>query len=1061
MRRCPKCGAPSLDTHQFCPGCGGDLRQAAPTEEGSDVYLGMTIGGKFVLRELIGTGGMGKVYRADQVGVGRTVAVKIMHRHLLGDETAAARFTNEARASSQLNHPNSISVLDFGQTEVGILYIVMEYLRGRSLDRVLEKEFPIPFGRVASILCQAMDAVDAAHKLNIIHRDLKPENVFLEQTGGDDFVKVLDFGVAKMLDLEDRTITTPGLVPGTPEYMSPEQARGEPLDPRSDVYSLGVILYELITGTVPFRGASALATMMSHVQDPPQPPSKRAPDRKIPDALDAIVLWALAKRHEERIATAAQFRDILGAWAEVAGLWPAEEERRATKTSVLLKYFTQDQLQHVGAGERRPEVLSRPTMPKLQAPRLPDGPRAEAVLAGRDKERRRLDAFLRSERPGRVLHIQGTSGMGRSRLIEDALARARELGMRAIHARPGLGWAPTVLGPALQVALGCLGIAETHATGEEVLQAAGKLGVEGEEIGGLLELLGLGSHLAEATSESRRRERQSALRHVVQRAAARGSLLVVCEEIDRYDLPSREMLLSLAAAPSKEQVAIIITHAPELAQLWPPEVEALELAPLSGDASAALVRGLFEQGQTLDPDLVERVCRVGRGHPLFLEHLAYGEVHEGLREPPEKLADLIAMRIEHLPQAERHLLQWMAVVNDWLAPGGLSAISGEPVDAAALERLAQRGMLRAAGRRFAFAHHLVASVVYSSIPAEVRRKIHAAVAAYLRQLDASSASIAFHSYEADEGPAAVEALDRAGAWAARCLDLAGASQHYSRALNVVRGEWGRGRVREGELDQMAVGLARKLAAVLREVGDAVAARGVLEETLSVAAGDDASRAGLRLDLGRFDLETGNLQRAARHLELALVDAESAKDEWLLGEIKRELARAVGLLQDRERGSKLLHEALEHSRRAAGKRAEAPWNTLLEVANICVQIGFGGRARGYLLDALQQAESERSLLGKLQAVARMAELHQSASEWGEAEIRLGQALDLVGQLGDRTRRARLLTELGKVHRIQGNVEQGRRTLDSAVRVARAIAWWEGLKRAEAEIEMLRYAKPQAL
>ncbi len=260
---------------------------------------------------------------------------------------------------------------------------------------------------------------------------------------------------------------------------------------------------------------------------------------------------------------------------------------------------------------------------------------------------------------------------------------------------------------------------------------------------------------------------------------------------------------------------------------------------------------------------------------------------------------------------------------------------------------------------------------------------------------------------------------------------------------------------------MAVGLARKLAAVLREVGDAMAARGVLEETLSVAAGDDASRAGLRLDLGRFDLETGNLQRAVRHLELALVDAQSAKNDWLLGEVNRELARAVGLLQDRERASTLLLESLDHSRRAAGKRGEAPWATLLEVANICVQIGFGGRAHGYLLDALQQAESDRSLLGKLQAVVRMAELHQAESEWGEAEIRLGQALDLAGQLGDRTRRVRLLTELGKVHRIQGDVEKGRRALENAVRVARTIGWWEGHKRAEAGIEMLRYALPQAL
>jgi len=262
----------------------------------------------------------------------------------------------------------------------------------------------------------------------------------------------------------------------------------------------------------------------------------------------------------------------------------------------------------VSAGQQ--EMLPRPTAPKLQAARPAEGPRAESPLVGRDKERRRLDAFLRNDKPGRVLHLQAAPGMGRSRLVSDAMARAHELGMRVVHARPGLGWAPAVLGAVQQVALGCLELRETHATAEEVLQAAGTLGVEAEEIGGLLELFGLSSHLSEIEPESRRRERQAALRHLVYRAAAKGPLLILCEEIERYDGPSREMLLALAAAPFKERLALLITHAPDLAQLWPPEVESLTLPPLTEEASAALVRGLFERGQELDPDLVE--TRTGR-----------------------------------------------------------------------------------------------------------------------------------------------------------------------------------------------------------------------------------------------------------------------------------------------------------------------------------------------------------------------------------------------------------------------------------------------------------------
>src|SRR5579863_1239836 len=197
MRLCPQCGTACDATHKFCPACGFPIGKVAASAD--DPLIGRTLPGGFLILELIGIGGMGRVYRAEQTTLGRTVAVKIIHPHLVGEENAAARFITEARAASRLNHPNSVGIIDFGKTADGQLYLVMEYLRGRDLARVTYEDGALPFRRIVSVMRQVLAALAEAHHLGIIHRDLKPENVILEpMRSGGDFVKVVDFGLAKM-----------------------------------------------------------------------------------------------------------------------------------------------------------------------------------------------------------------------------------------------------------------------------------------------------------------------------------------------------------------------------------------------------------------------------------------------------------------------------------------------------------------------------------------------------------------------------------------------------------------------------------------------------------------------------------------------------------------------------------------------------------------------------------------------------------------------------------------------------------------------------------------------
>ncbi len=317
MLLCPTCRTAYPPGTARCPRDGGMLRDArAMSEEAMDPLVGRTIAGRYEIVERLGVGGMGTVYRARQRGLVRDVAIKILKREVSTNPDAVARFQREAKAMSLLAHPNTVRVFDFGQTADGLLYLSMEVLEGETLGERFRYQPQLPPEEAVAVTRQILASLHEAHSKGIVHRDMKPDNIFLASVEGheDIVVKVLDFGIAKAWTGEarlDQHETQAGTVFGTPRYMSPEQAQGHPLDPRSDLYSVGILLYQMLCGAPPFEDDDAVVVMAKHIRERPAPVRRRAPQAPIPAALERVVDKALQKDPSLRFQDARAFEEAL------------------------------------------------------------------------------------------------------------------------------------------------------------------------------------------------------------------------------------------------------------------------------------------------------------------------------------------------------------------------------------------------------------------------------------------------------------------------------------------------------------------------------------------------------------------------------------------------------------------------------------------------------------------------------------------------------------------------------------------------------------------------------
>ncbi|MGB5697531.1 MAG: protein kinase, partial [Polyangiales bacterium] len=856
MRLCHQCGASIEVSARFCSACG------APSDEQSgggaaDPLIGRVVGGSYLLQEVVGVGGMGRVYRAEQSTLGRTVAVKVIHPHLLGDEQTVARFYQEARASSRLNHPNSVSIIDFGRTDDGILYLAMEFLSGKDLALVMHEEGPLAVERVCNILINTLDALGEAHELGIVHRDLKPENIIVRPLrSGEDLVKVVDFGLATIVGKES-SITKPGLVCGTPDYMSPEQGRGDAVDGRGDLYALGVVLFELLVGRLPYIDDTPTRVVLRHLNDPIPDPREENPSGHIPDRLAEVTMKALAKSPSHRYQLARDMQEAL------RGVLDDLEGRRASVTpcptcgapASLAQNFCGE------CGARlagfAPSIGSNRSLRPSFYPPLG----SQRDFVGRAEELRKIREHRHQAAQGaHWVHVFGEPGVGKTRFLTEIAEIAAAEGDLVI----GAGAHPTGA-PVPYAAIRTLLAELLEVDDSELARMANR----GEELGSTLAGAGIDEVMNPAglfggDGRSRTGAVAEALVCAVRRARGRassGRVMLLVDDLAYCDGLTQRTVIELARALGNEPVLLVTAGDDDRGVL---ANSMIHLGGLDSEEAERFLAGSFHLRLVSGLDKLTELVG-GKVLPLHLEQLeALGVTPDD--GPPPRIADAIAQRIERLEVDAQRLLQSAAVLGRTCELDALRVISDND-QLAGLDELAGNSLVQLDGAKVSIVHPFIAELVAASIPAEARRELHRRAYKVTSDLRAPQEVRALHAFRGVDPVTSLVVLEKAGDASMGRGDHLGAVLQYRRALELARRET----LESGDTayDRAIATFSRKLGEALARSGDAAGADGVLREAFDLTAPTSPERAKMLLSLGRIAARRDRPRDAMRHLGQAL------------------------------------------------------------------------------------------------------------------------------------------------------------------------------------------------
>ena len=1001
--------------------------------------VGRVLGEKFKLTACIGIGGSGAVYKADQIALGRTVAVKILNEELSVDTRMIKRFRDEAMSASRLNHPNCVSIIDYGQSSDGLLYLAMEFVKGPTLTQLLVNENPLGVERVVDIVMQSLAGIEEAHLAGVVHADLKADNIILDQRrAGVDVVKIVDFGIARLVtggrDSEDRSIS------GTPEYMAPEVIGGASPSFASDIYAVGIILYELLAYKTPFFAGSTTEILANHLKA--LIPSLAGRREHVPKQLDAVVAKALAKHPGDRFASAAEMRHALGQLIDSTRRRAPSDKCASCGTSCAPSFkFCPE------CGTPRARVSKTFEIPSAPLEILP------LPFVGRAAELATLLRHVRSEsnghqRAGVGLLVMGLEGAGRTALLRQAyevVHRSHDEARTIYQIGPDPSGLAAPFYPIRSLLAAVLQLPPASSE-PELRDAVLAIGLNDRDVPGIAQVFGHPTSLLELEPPVRRREMVWSSLRAIERAASQGGVTVVCEDIDRFDHPSLEILRRATEVTELALPPIVMTATTAFGSQWPTAVPRLEIGALRADDLAEIIVALQDAGARGLPQ-PQVLFETTRAYPGHIDHVVRYLIEGGKAEDTAiSLPDLIAARLSMLAQSTRDVLQAAAVLG--IEPQLALLRSMLPGDAleAALVDAERSGLLgHDPSGELMFTSRLVRDIVYDATPADVRRSLHAAAAAAGERLSPDVALLGHHHDLAGHAKEAIPLLRRAGDHAAEQLDEVGAGQFYYRALLAVRQavQSGHDETAEGQFVQLSV----RLADVLRTRGETALARGVLAEARDWSGSPmlvsmiDRASASIALSEGDVDGSIAVLRRGVGR-------AISTGDMNLVCELYLDLATALLRAGDPDTGLHEMTECIDLVTLGEGFAAidgpEPFWRILRAQAQMVDNSGDTYKALRLGEAALFHAQRVRSRLGAARVQQLLAQLCDKAGLDGKAERYRQQAIGEMRNLGDRRTTAELL--LNDVPTRSARVVTSR-SIDDAMQLTREIGWAEGHERAK--------------